>query len=306
MPAAKAWSKRGVLVAPDPDISWMSHYVGPTFVEAAGGDAFTLYITGRDGSNRSRVGRAHAVVRDLSLDIVSIERRPLFDLGELGCFDESGVSYPWIIDIGRAKLMYYVGWVAGGLARFQNFTGLAVSEDGGETFRRHLRVPILDRTDREPYGSGSCAVYPRNGAFEMMYTAFEPWGMRHGRMQPSYNIKLARSADGYAWRRDGETVIDFAGEHEYVIGKPMVLKDEGIYKLWYSHRGPAYRIGYAESVDGATYVRKDHLVGIDVSSSGWDSEMIEYGFVFRHGSRLFMVYNGNQFGKTGLGWAIQV
>ena len=192
-----------------------------------------------------------------------------------------------------------------GLSSFQNFTGLAISEDGGVTFRRHSRAPILERTDQEPYGSGSCAVYKRKGVYEMMYTAFEPWTGRHGRIQPSYNIKFARSQDGLFWQREGETVVDFHDESEYIVGVPRVLKDEGVYKLWYSCRGSAYRIGYAESTNGKAFTRKDHLVGIDVSTNGWDSEMIEYGFVFRHGLDLYMVYNGNQFGKTGLGWAIQ-
>jgi len=74
--------------------------------------------------------------------------------------------------------------------------------------------------------------------------------------------------------------------------------------MWYSYRGSKYRIGYAESKDGISWIRKDSEVGIDVSSSGWDSDMIEYPHVFDHGGQLYMLYNGNGYGKTGIGLAV--
>ena len=44
-------------------------------------------------------------------------------------------------------------------------------------------------------------------------------------------------------------------------------------------------------------------VGIDVSSEGWDSEMIEYPHVFEHQGAKYMFYNGNKFGQSGFGYA---
>ena len=74
--------------------------------------------------------------------------------------------------------------------------------------------------------------------------------------------------------------------------------------MWYCSRGESYRIGYAESDDGIHWIRKDQDVGIDVSDSGWDSEMIEYPFVFDHEGDRYMLYNGNGYGKTGIGLAV--
>jgi hypothetical protein len=83
----------------------------------------------------------------------------------------------------------------------------------------------------------------------------------------------------------------------------MVLRDGDVTRLWYSYRGASYRIGYAESTNGRDFIRRDERVGIDVSPSGWDSEMIEYAYVFDHNGNRFMIYNGNGFGKSGLGYA---
>ena len=219
-------------------------------------------------------------------------------------FDESGSAYPWIVNVGEETFMYYVGWTAGTQTGFRNFIGLAISQDEGKSFERYSQVPILDRTDLEPYGSGSCAVWIAEDGWHMLYTAFEPWREGPKRRSPSYRVKEALSEDGKLWERTQRVVVDFESEDEYVIGKPMVLFDEDVTRLWYCHRGESYRIGYAESDDGQDFERRDGSVGIDVSEKGWDSEMIEYAFVFDHSGNRYMVYNGNQFGRTGLGLAV--
>jgi hypothetical protein len=71
-------------------------------------------------------------------------------------------------------------------------------------------------------------------------------------------------------------------------------------------RGQSYRIGYAESTDGIRWERLDDLVGIERSDEGWDSVMMEYPFVYEHRGLKHMLYNGNGFGETGIGYAVLV
>ena len=66
----------------------------------------------------------------------------------------------------------------------------------------------------------------------------------------------------------------------------------------------AYQLGYAESDDGITWKRMDHEVGIGRSTSGWDSEMLAYGWLQRHGNQTYLLYNGNGFGRSGVGLAV--
>ena len=42
-----------------------------------------------------------------------------------------------------------------------------------------------------------------------------------------------------------------------------------------------------------------------MSKDGWDSEMVEYSFVFNHDGIKYMIYNGNGYGIDGAGYAIQ-
>ncbi len=295
--------KFGPLLIPGGDFFWLNTHAGPSFVDTNTTPA-RLYVTGRDAQNRSHIGFFVLRQSGAELEVVLESGQLVFSPGELGTFDESGVSYPWLVRDAGKTLMYYVGWTASGLTRFQNFTGLAISTDDGFTFSRVSKVPILDRTTTEPYGSGSCAVWRENANWYMIYTAFESWKLVEGTARPSYRLKEATSTDGICWQRSGRVVVDFISPEEHIIGKPMVLREGALTRLWYSHRGASYRIGYAESTDGQTFRRKDNHVGIDVSASGWDSEMIEYAFVFDLGGVRYMIYNGNGFGKTGLGYAI--
>lgn len=103
--------------------------------------------------------------------------------------------------------------------------------------------------------------------------------------------------------------ITFKDETEYAIARPCVLKPgeffgDGLYRMWYCYRGDQYRIGYAESRDGIGWARKDDGVGIDVSESGFDNEAVCYPCVFADKGSLFMLYNGNEYGRTGFGLAV--
>jgi hypothetical protein len=60
----------------------------------------------------------------------------------------------------------------------------------------------------------------------------------------------------------------------------------------------------AVSNDGYNWKRKDDEAGIDVSAEGWDSEAISYPTVFAYNDNWYMLYNGNDYGRTGFGIAI--
>ena len=82
--------------------------------------------------------------------------------------------------------------------------------------------------------------------------------------------------------------------------------------MWYSKRDTIdfrtdptrnYKGGYAESIDGQSWVRKDEEFGLETAASGWDSDAIAYPYVREINGKLVMFYNGNGFGKTGFGYA---
>jgi predicted GH43/DUF377 family glycosyl hydrolase len=103
--------------------------------------------------------------------------------------------------------------------------------------------------------------------------------------------------------RTGHVCLDYASEAEYAFARPCVIYDGRLYRMWYSYRGLRYRIGYAESPDGISWTRLDQD-GLDPSGSGWDSEMVEYPWVFESDGRRYMLYNGDDYGRSGVGLAV--
>ena len=209
----------------------------------------------------------------------------------------------WLVHTEGQRFLYYIGWNLGVTVPFRNSVGLAI-DFGAGTFSRYADGPILDRTAHEPHFCGSCSVMKQGTLWRMWYLSCTGWQSSAGRIRHHYHLKYAESSDGIEWRREGRVAIDFADESEYAISRPSVISDEATWEMWYSVRGDAYVIGYAESQDGLEWHRDDQELGLQPASSGWDSEMVEYPFVFDHQKSRFMFYNGDGYGRTGFGLAI--
>ena len=140
----------------------------------------------------------------------------------------------------------------------------------------------------------------------MTYVSGIRWSMSGDTLKSHYHIKYADSDDGIAWNRSGIVAVDFADAGETNVARSSVIKDGNRLHMWFCYvRGNTpYRIGYAESRDYVTWERNDEAAGIDVSASGWDSEMICYPNISVHGGRAYMFYNGNAFGRDGFGVAV--
>jgi hypothetical protein len=52
-----------------------------------------------------------------------------------------------------------------------------------------------------------------------------------------------------------------------------------------------------------TWSRRDEMAGIEVSEEGWDSEMVNYPHVFVLDGETYMLYQGNEMGRSGIGLA---
>ena len=87
-----------------------------------------------------------------------------------------------------------------------------------------------------------------------------------------------------------------------------MLFEGGIYKMWfcYEKKVGKYKIGYAESNDGVKWKRNDKKANICAGKKDeWDSKMIAYPHVIKHKNTKYMFYNGNDYGKEGIGLAIE-
>jgi hypothetical protein len=297
------WVKRGLVYAPRGDEIWArSHAYLPT-VEVLGDDRLRVYFASLDEHKVGRIGFVDLSSED-PCRVIQVSQRPVFDIGSPGTFDDQGVSPSCILNVDGQKRLYYFGWQSAGKVPYLLFTGVAFYSEEEGVFHRYRRVPVMDRTNDEPFVRSAGFVLPEGSGYRMWYVSATGWWNQEGKTLPRYTIRCTTSKDGLRW--DGESRVCLSmREDEFRLGRPWVLKGRDCYRMWYSVRSTSkpYRIRYAESEDGWNWVRKDEEGGIDVSESGWDSEMVCFPCVVEVAGRTYMFYNGNGHGSTGFGVA---
>ena len=296
------WRKLGRIFQPENNQPWMRSHAANPVAEHRGAELFRIYFGSRDERNRTSIGWLEVDLRRPT-QVLRIASRPVVAPGTAGAFDDSGTSMGCLATApGGARYLYYVGWNLGVTVPWRNSIGLAISAAPDAPFEKYSPAPVLDRSRSDPYSLSYPSVLREGSAWRMWYGSNLSWGASRDDML--HAIKCAESGDGRQWAPLEGVALDLRAGAELALARPWVLKENGRYRMWYSHRGAAYRIGYAESSDGRSWTRDDARVGIGVSESGWDSEALAYPSVFDHAGARYMLYNGNGYGRTGFGLAV--
>lgn len=301
------WKKYGLVYSPNGSLPWASsHAMLPTPVRIDS-ERIRIFITSCDADGVGRPGYVDVSAAEPS-KVLSIGRLPLLEIGEPGSFDENGVIACSVVhSVEGTLLMYFVGFELGTKIRYRLLTGLAVSNDLGETFKKVKRTPVLERSNSELYfRCGPCCIKDKRG-FKMWYIGGDKWMDVKGKQMPVYDIRYIESQNGVNWPEEGEVQIRISEDDEHGFGRPYVIPNpRGGYRLFYSVRRisyGSYRMGYAESIDGKNWERMDGKINLDVSLGEFDSEAIMYAAPIQIGEKLFIFYNGNDFGRKGFGVA---
>lgn len=265
-------------------------------------EVFRIYYSGRDIRNRSSVG---SIDLDVStLEVINRTYKPIFENGPAGSFYEAGVSLGGIYSAMGKKYLTFMAWQTpkdehwrGDIGRLR-IDDCALSIDPQE--------PLLRSDNEDPISlSYPCILQRSELHYNMWYGSTVTWDSGAGEMV--HIIKKANSKDGDIWEKEG-IAIPFKLGIAQAFSRPTILVDaNNKLHMWFSYRsgtGQTYRIGYATSGNGDNWDLLLDKSGIDVSNEGWDSEMIEYPFIFSHGENYYMLYNGNGFGASGIGLAI--
>ena len=307
------WRKQGLIFEAFA-VPWIgSHAQNPTpfLLE----DCLRVYCNVRpppdsDGQYCARIAYADFDRDDLTR-LLKVADQPVIPLGKRGDFDEFGTMVQSVIrhpETGHLW-MYYVGWTRRVSVPFDWAIGLAISQDGGATFQRQGRGPIIGATQNEPFLHACPHVQRVDDCWHLWYGAGIEWQQRE--VEPIYRIFHATSRDGIHWNRDGKSILPLVVEDECQT-TPTVFRHDGYWVMLFSYRygtdfrsaDRGYRIGCAISEDLETWTRDDNLAGLEPSATGWDSEMVAYPAVLQADGYKILFYCGNGFGKAGFGVAV--
>lgn len=310
------WRKHGLLFDPTTLVhaEWMH-----AFAQAPATLVFDSFVRVYFSCRPEPDANGHYVSRAAYVDldrgnlfkVVAIASNPIMALGQRGTFDEFG-TYPTSVIRHRDEVRaYYGGWTRCTSVPFDVAIGYAISRDGGVTFEKQGRGPVLAAGLHEPFVISGPKIRRFNDRWYLYYIAGIKWIPHEGRAEPVYRIRMATSDDGVHWERFGRELVPTRIEADECQASPDVIFANGTFHMFFCYRyslgyrghDKGYRIGYATSTDLITWTRDDRRAGIDVSASGWDSEMISYPHVFELDGRTWMLYLGNQVGRHGFGLA---
>lgn len=302
------WMKKDRIFEANGEFGWMnSHAQIPTVLVKK--NVLRIFFATRPEPNISLTTFIDVDINNPS-DILYLHSKPILELGKPGTFDEHGIMPTYVCEHDGQVWLYYGGWSRRTSIPYSNWTGLAISDDGGRTFHRAFAGPVLDRTPTEVYSATGCFILRDNKKWNMWYASGEDWIQIDHKYEEYYVIKYAYSYDGINWRRNNQKLLPSKTQYE-PTHRPVVFLHDGRYHMLFCYRGirdfrdgdDSYRFGYAWSSNLMDWTREDEKAGIEPSPEGWDSTMIAYPYVVRAKGRSFLFYNGNGFGRTGFGYS---
>lgn len=298
------WVKKGLIYNVDGRIDWATNSVLTPQPFMLTDEVIRVYGSMRDELGRGRIGYVDVLAKNPGY-ILNVSEKPVLDLGKPGMFDDNGLLLGDVLRVNNKVYMYYVGFQIPAKAKFIACSGLAISEDGGNSFIRIQETPVADRTPNAPFGRCIHTVLYENGIFRVWYAVIHGWHYIDNKPYPAYNIRYMESVDGiHFFDETGQHCLG-CNKNEYRIGRPRVkrLKD-GSYVMRYTSDtlDKQYVAGLAYSKDGIHWERHDEESGLLKSKTGWDSEMACYPVEIETKYGTYMFYDGNGMGATGFGY----
>jgi predicted GH43/DUF377 family glycosyl hydrolase len=300
------WRRHGLIWQPGGAHAWArSHATCPTPLRRRDG-TWRVYLQTRDAAGVGRIGWVDLDSND-PRRVIGAAQQPALDIGAPGSFDDNGVFATSVLRTPDGRvLLYYVGFELCHHIRYRLLTGLAISDDDGDTFARSQTTPVLERSDAEQHFRCGTFVRRDGDRYRMWYVAGSQWDSIDGKPMPVYDLRYAESRDGIHWPAQGQPVMPLDAAREHGFGRPWVTGCSGDYEMVYSvrRRSPAqHRLGHARSADGLHWQRNDESFGLIGVPGEWDCDAQCFAAPIDSGGRHWLLYNGNDFGATGLGLA---
>lgn len=260
---------------------------------------------------------SHVQYIDLSKDfktIIKFSNHEVIPIGDLGTFNEHGIFPFSPLKINDKLYGYTTGWTRRKSVDVDSGIGLSVSTDDGATFNKIGNGPVITASLNEPFLVCDGFVRKFENKFYMFYIFGQKWCEETEEHAPErvYKISYATSDDGINWIKSNRCIIEDKVDENECQALPTVIKIGERYHMYFccrhmigfrTDKTKGYRIGYAYSDDLINWIRDDKNIGITTTGGAWDSDMMCYPNLVEVNGKIYLLYNGNEFGKNGFGLA---
>lgn len=303
------WEKLGLIFNVSGESSLMKSHAQLPVVLPLGNGRIRVFFSSRDEFNQSRPFYFEGVCENDSFKVTYVHHEPLIDLGSKGTFDDSGIMFSSWIKLDEVIYMYYIGWSLKKNVPYELSIGVAKSFDG-INFEKLYQGPILTKNIYDHVSASRPIVIHFGEKFYMFYLSSSAWLVNNGTQEIHYDVKVRVSDDPFTWTSRPWSAIE--SKSEKCFSPSCILQMNSNYYLFICGRDTfdfrnntqrAYRIYYCESNDLINWSEPELVKGLEPSGYGFDSMMAEYFYCFEIEGQWYGLYNGDQFGKTGIGLA---
>lgn len=231
-------------------------------------------------------------------------KNPVLKKGAPYGFDFYALSDGWVLFHEGVYKMWFTG---GGAVPpdtvLHSSIGYATSPDG-ITWTKHAANPVLDISKNRWDSLGVETVTVLIDTAAPATQRYKMWYAGQTRTAYTYEIGYAFSADGLHWTKHEAPVLTTGGSGTWdncFIEGPSVLKEGGVYKMWYAGydcevNGQATdgkaTIGYATSEDGIRWTKWAGNPVLQTEAAAWDAVTVQDPHVLRHNGGYHMWYGG--------------
>jgi hypothetical protein len=205
---------------------------------------------------------------------------------------------------GRLALLY-IGWRRGDeAAPYTLFSGLAFSEDEGRSFEK-VAGPLLGPCTGERLFRTAPFMHREPDGFRLLYIGGDEFTVaENGRRLPVYSLMELRSQTPWRWEGPGRLLLEPDRRMaEIGFGRPVLYDISGRTVLMLSIRtGSGYTLVETPAEFDAGQ-RPPFSAVLEPPFDDWEAEMTCFGAPCAVGEHDLLFYNGNGFGRTGLGLA---
>jgi len=299
----EAWRPLGRILRAAGGPLGATHAMLPTpFVMA---DRIRVFFASCDGAMRGRVFFADFACEP-PFSLMQTSSHPVLDVGGPDAFDRDGVNPSQVVRLDGRLALFYIGWRRGPPAAPYTLTaGTAFSDDDGLTFTK-APAPLLPLRPSESLFRTAPFLTSSGGRHTLLYIGGDRFTVDpSGKRLPVYSLMRLISSDPLCWMGAGETLLSpYRPSGEIGFGRPILTGPDDAPRLMLSIRTTQ---GYAlvEAPFGDMTERPRFKPVLTHAPDPWEAGMQCFGAVCRCGAWELLFYNGDGFGRTGMGLAVR-
>lgn len=260
-------------------------------------DRVKVYFSARDARNKSSIYsqtfsfQGGKLVKDAGESMLELS----YD--QCGDFAKDGISMGSYLSQPHAEWIYFLGWHLTQDVPWRNSIGLMQKAREGNAKWMPVDHPVIPLSDENPHSLSYPWVIKNGEGYEAYYGSNRIWG-QDGRME--HVIKKSRSRDGLQWDHLSGHLFELSAA-ETAFSRPAITPFEDGYLMVLSVKGGDGRYTmqwkYSENLENWKSVN----AVIEGAREEWESNERAYGSPFFHKGDLYVLYNGDGYGKTGFG-----